>query len=93
MILAENQFFLLLIFILHPSEFILFRLSSHPMQPTLFSSIHLTVSQLTFHIRKQLENDPTLQDVWVEGEISNLSRPIRDMSISRSKIKMLHCVV
>ena len=45
------------------------------MQPTLFSSIHLTVSQVTFHIRKQLENDPTLQDVWVEGEISNLSRP------------------
>jgi exodeoxyribonuclease VII large subunit len=45
------------------------------MQPSLFSSIHLTVSQLTFHIRKQLENDPTLQDVWVEGEISNLSRP------------------
>lgn len=45
------------------------------MQPTLFSSTHLTVSQLTFHIRKQLENDPTLQDVWVEGEISNLSRP------------------
>jgi exodeoxyribonuclease VII large subunit len=45
------------------------------MQPTLFSSLHLTVSQLTFHIRKQLDNDPQLQDVWVEGEISNLSRP------------------
>jgi exodeoxyribonuclease VII large subunit len=45
------------------------------MQPSLFSSIHLTVSQITFHIRKQLENDPTLQDAWVEGEISNLSRP------------------
>jgi exodeoxyribonuclease VII large subunit len=45
------------------------------MQPSLFSSVHLTVSQITFHIRKQLENDPTLQDVWVEGEISNLSRP------------------
>ena len=45
------------------------------MQPTLFSSIHLTVSQLTFRIRKQLENDPILLDVWVEGEISNLSRP------------------
>jgi exodeoxyribonuclease VII large subunit len=45
------------------------------MQPSLFSSVHLTVSQLTFHIRKQLENDPTLQDVWVEGETSNLSRP------------------
>jgi exodeoxyribonuclease VII large subunit len=75
MILAENQFITLSSFNLHPSEFILFRLSSHSMQPTLFSSIHLTVSQLTFHIRKQLENDPTLQDVWVEGEISNLSRP------------------
>jgi exodeoxyribonuclease VII large subunit len=45
------------------------------MQPSLFSSNHLTVSQLTFRIRKQLESDPTLQDVWVEGEISNLSRP------------------
>ncbi len=45
------------------------------MQPSLFSSMHLTVSQLTFHIRKQLENDPTLQDVWVDGEISNLSKP------------------
>ena len=80
--LAENQFFHLSSFDLqlptlntHPSTFILFKLSSPPMQPTLFSSIHLTVSQLTFHIRKQLENDPTLQDVWVEGEISNLSRP------------------
>jgi len=45
------------------------------MQPTLFSSIHLTVSQLTFRIRKLLEGDPEMQDVWVEGEISNLSRP------------------
>lgn len=45
------------------------------MQPTLFSSVHLTVSQLTFHIRRQLEDDPTLQDLWVDGEISNLSRP------------------
>lgn len=45
------------------------------MQPTLFSSVHLTVSQLTFHIRKQLEDDPALQDTWVDGEISNLSKP------------------
>jgi exodeoxyribonuclease VII large subunit len=56
--------------IFYPSFF-----SLSPMQPSLFSSVHLTVSQLTFHIRKQLEDDPTLQDVWVEGEISNLSRP------------------
>ncbi len=45
------------------------------MQPTLFSSIHLTVSQLTFRIRKLLEGDLEMQDVWVAGEISNLSRP------------------
>ena len=45
------------------------------MQPNLFSATHLTVSQLTLRIRRQLENDPTLQDVWVEGEISNLSKP------------------
>lgn len=46
------------------------------MQPSLFSALRFTVSQITLHIRKQLENDPALQDVWVEGEISNLSRPI-----------------
>lgn len=44
------------------------------MQPDLFSST-LTVSQLTFRIRKLLEDNPELQDVWAEGEISNLSRP------------------
>ncbi len=45
------------------------------MQPTLFSSNHFTVSQFTFRVRKLLEGDSELQDVWVEGEISNLSRP------------------
>ena len=44
-------------------------------QPSLFSTLHFTVSQITLHIRRQLEDDPTLQDAWVEGEISNLSRP------------------
>lgn len=45
------------------------------MQPNLFAPAYLTVSQLTFHIRKRLEDDPTLRDVWVEGEISNLAKP------------------
>ena len=48
------------------------------MQPTLFSAQgtqQWTVSKLTFYIRKLLEEDETLQDVWVQGEISNLSRP------------------
>jgi len=46
------------------------------MQPSLFSNSHFTVTQLTFRIRKMLEGDPELQDVWVDGEISNLSRPV-----------------
>jgi exodeoxyribonuclease VII large subunit len=48
------------------------------MQPTFFSAQSAqqwTVSKLTFYIRKLLEEDETLQDVWVQGEISNLSRP------------------
>jgi exodeoxyribonuclease VII large subunit len=45
------------------------------MQPSLFASVQWTVSSLTKYIRDQLESDVTLQDVWVEGEISNLSRP------------------
>lgn len=44
-------------------------------QPSLFTAPRLSVSQLTFRIRKLLESDLDLQDVWVEGEISNLSRP------------------
>jgi len=45
------------------------------MQSTLFSTQQWTVSKLTFYIRKLLEENETLQDVWVQGEISNLSRP------------------
>lgn len=47
------------------------------MQPSLFpqSVQQWTVSKLTFYIRKLLEENETLQDVWVQGEISNLSRP------------------
>jgi exodeoxyribonuclease VII large subunit len=44
------------------------------MQPSLFS-VPFTVSQLTAHIKSLLEDDETLADVWVEGEISGLSRP------------------
>ena len=44
-------------------------------QPSLFASVTWTVSRLTQHIRTLLESDVTLQDVWVQGEISNLGRP------------------
>ena len=33
-----------------------------------------TVSQLTGHIRRLLDEDPTLEGIWVEGEVSNFSR-------------------
>src|SRR5687767_2001285 len=45
------------------------------MQPNLFSTQQWTVSRLTFYIRKLLEENEILQDVWVQGEVSNLSRP------------------
>ena len=44
-------------------------------QPSLFASVTWTVSRLTQHIRTLLESDATLQDVWVQGEVSNLGRP------------------
>ena len=44
-------------------------------QPSLFGSVQWTVSTLTKYVRDLLETDVTLQDVWVEGELSNISRP------------------
>jgi exodeoxyribonuclease VII large subunit len=45
-------------------------------QPALFdASPHWTVTDLTRHLRQLFEADPELQEVWVQGEISNLSRP------------------
>jgi exodeoxyribonuclease VII large subunit len=35
----------------------------------------LTVSQLTGYLRGVIERDELLQDLWVEGEISNFARP------------------
>jgi exodeoxyribonuclease VII large subunit len=34
-----------------------------------------SVTEITAHIRDLLEGDTTLQDLWVQGEVSNLSRP------------------
>jgi exodeoxyribonuclease VII large subunit len=47
------------------------------MQPSLFAQQPeaVTVSELTRYIRQMFELDYRLQDVWVQGEISNLSRP------------------
>lgn len=44
-------------------------------QISLFESQFWTVSELTRYIRQMFDNDPLLKDLWVQGEISNLSRP------------------
>ncbi len=46
-------------------------------QPSLFSQEQriLSVAELTRYLRHLLESDYRLQDLWVAGEISNLSRP------------------
>ena len=44
-------------------------------QSSLFQPVSISVSDLTRYLRTLLENDSVLQDVWVLGEISNLSRP------------------
>jgi exodeoxyribonuclease VII large subunit len=45
------------------------------LQPPLFARVSLTVSELTRYLRQLFESDEILRDVWVQGEISNLSRP------------------
>jgi exodeoxyribonuclease VII large subunit len=47
------------------------------MQYSLFAQppTAVTVSELTRYIREMFEVDYRLQDLWVQGEISNLSRP------------------
>jgi exodeoxyribonuclease VII large subunit len=35
---------------------------------------HWTVGELTHHIKNLMETDPELQNVWLEGEVSNFTR-------------------
>ena len=44
-------------------------------QASLFSSPRWTVTSLTAYLREIFESDEMLRDVWIQGEISNLSRP------------------
>ncbi len=38
-------------------------------------SATVTVTELTSYLRETLEGDSFLQDIWVQGEVSNVSRP------------------
>ena len=44
------------------------------MQFSLFTPTILRVSELTTHLRRVVESDDLMSDVWVQGEISNASR-------------------
>jgi exodeoxyribonuclease VII large subunit len=44
-------------------------------QIPLFETPRLSITEITRRVRRLLEGDAALQDVWVQGEISNFSRP------------------
>jgi exodeoxyribonuclease VII large subunit len=44
-------------------------------QLSLFETNYWSVTQLTRYLRDLLESDANLQDLWVQGEVSNFSRP------------------
>lgn len=44
-------------------------------QLSFFQPAPWTVFDLTRYLRDLMEGDPNLQDLWVQGEVSNLSRP------------------
>lgn len=44
-------------------------------QPSLLRPSSYSVTEITGYLRTLLESDPILQDVWISGEVSNLSRP------------------
>ncbi|MBL6981551.1 MAG: exodeoxyribonuclease VII large subunit [Anaerolineales bacterium] len=45
------------------------------VQPSLFPPSAWTVTEVNRYLRDLLESDHNLGDLWVQGEISNLSRP------------------
>jgi exodeoxyribonuclease VII large subunit len=55
----------------HPNKCML----AHMAQLSLFQSHSWSVTSLTRYIRQILEDDPDLQGIWVQGEVSNFSRP------------------
>lgn len=44
-------------------------------QIPLFSTPSLSVTELTRYLRTLIDGDEVLQDVWVQGEVSNFSQP------------------
>lgn len=64
-------------------------------QMNLFGPRVLTVSGMTNYLRALLESDEILRDVWVEGEISTLSKPSSGhiYFTLKDNIATLRCVI
>lgn len=57
--------------------------------------VHIyTVNEITNYIKRKIERDEKLQDVWVKGEISNFKFPSRHLYFSlKDKESLLSCVM
>jgi len=64
-------------------------------QLTFFEPPLWTVNELTVYLRDLLESDTNLQDIWVKGEVSNISRPTSGhlYFTLKDKFSALHCVM
>ncbi len=70
-------------------------------QPFLFQPVSITVSELNRYLRQLLESDDVLQEVWVIGEVSNLSRPasghlyftLKDSTLKEGAAAAIRCVM
>ncbi len=61
----------------------------------LFQTPSLSVTELTRYLRDLIDSDEVLRDVWIQGEISNLSQPSSGHKYFTLKDSgaALHCVV
>jgi exodeoxyribonuclease VII large subunit len=64
-------------------------------QLPLFETSYWTVTELTLYMRDLIESDQNLQDLWVQGEVSNLSRPRSGhlYFTIKDSTSALHCVM
>jgi exodeoxyribonuclease VII large subunit len=64
-------------------------------QRTFFEPPLWSVNELTVYLRELLESDTNLQDIWVKGEVSNISRPTSGhlYFTLKDKISALRCVM
>src|SRR4051812_36251303 len=60
---------------LPPDERTLTRSHSRILSPRGVGMNVLAVNELTGYLVELFESDPILSDVWVQGEVSNFSRP------------------